>query len=96
MQSPNKQKIAMIYGQVKKLIRISMKEMENYSGDGVIANEENLKKSERIVFSLLKMCNRLTVRHDLDKLKTKKAEGLLHYDELEKVCCLFLITKKVL
>ena len=65
-----------------------MKEMENYAGDSVFISEEKLKRSERIIFSMVKLCNRLTKLHDMANEK-KKSMVLLEYEDLEKT------TKKI-
>ncbi len=52
----------MIYMQMKNQIRIISKELENYSGDNVLLIEENLKKSERIIFNLVRVSTRLVIR----------------------------------
>jgi hypothetical protein len=62
IKAPNKTKMQMIYMQMKNQIRIISKELENYSGDNVLLIEENLKKSERIIFNLVRVSTRLVIR----------------------------------
>jgi hypothetical protein len=74
-----------IYGQIKKLIRVNTKELENYAGDSVLVSEEKLKKGDRLIFSMIKMCTRLTARHDLANEKSKKSAVMMQYYKFETV-----------
>jgi hypothetical protein len=85
VQAPNKHKTSVIYGQIKKLIRTNTKELENYAGDSVLGSEEKLKKGERLIFTMIKMCTRLTARHDLANEKSKKSAIMLQYYQFESV-----------
>lgn len=81
---PDLNKIGVLQVQIRNLIEAMTKEIENFSGNSFTDNEENLQKCDRIIYSLTKLCNKITSRHETSK-DSEKYEQYMKYENLQHV-----------
>ena len=85
IQSPNSAKITTIFGFLKRIIELSNKETEHYTGDTVLLAEEMIKQDERTLFNIVKISNKLTGRHPPSTSDEVKRDQYMKYEKLEIV-----------
>lgn len=74
----------MFYDVVRGMFEILSKEIDNFTGDSVLINEEKMKKEESILFQFGKIHAILTERHEHGKDLSKEPKHI-QYEKLQKV-----------
>lgn len=74
----------MIANHVRKLYQAVNAECESIGVEEIIKNEEKLKKAERCIYSLIKLCDAVTARHEHAK-EPEKVDKYMRYQTLQQV-----------
>ena len=74
-----------IYEYLNRIIEISNKETEHYTGDSVLLAEEMLKQEERHLYNIVKISNKLTSRHPPASNDEVKRDQYMKYEKLDVV-----------
>lgn len=84
MTIPDIAKIGVLHLQVKHLLESLHQEVEMFNGTVAIENEDKLQKCDRSVYSLMKMCARITGRHEPSR-DNEKYQQYMKHEKLQHV-----------
>lgn len=79
---PDVAQISTILIHLKRVHENAMTQMEDMNGDAVLISEDNLKRCERLMYSMSQTCGIINARHDIPK---DKLDDCMRYEHIYKV-----------
>ena len=73
---------------MKRIFESFLGQMEIFSGDAVLFSEDNLKTSDRFIYSMVQVCTKLTNRHEISK---DKLDECMKYEVIQQVLLISII-----
>ena len=80
MPDPNQVSTILIH--LKRIHENAMTQMEDLNGDAVLISEDNLKKCERLMYTMSHTCCTINNWHDIPR---DKVEDCMRYEHIYKV-----------